>query len=136
MPHVCTRQGNSDRAPEHVGCLAPGALQEILSDARVVASQLGGRGGRVRDEKETATAKSITVTNDGREKAVAPKEAIEAAEKAAEEAHAPSNGNGAAAPAPAPAADEVPANVREAREWIRLWRAKQLESKLPADSTV
>lgn len=39
--------------------------QEILSDARVVASQLGGRGGRVRDEAETASAKSLTVTNDG-----------------------------------------------------------------------
>ncbi|GAB4820680.1 hypothetical protein N2152v2_007726 [Parachlorella kessleri] len=120
--------------------------KEILSDARVVASQLGGRGGRVREEAETAKAKTLTVTYDGREKAVASKEALEAAERAEQAQQAAgaspvaaAAGNGVAEGQHADAAQgegAVPENVREAREWIRMWRARSLESQLPEDSRV
>lgn len=33
----------------------------------------------------------------------------------------------------AAAEEEVPQNVREARDWIRAWRASNLESKLPQE---
>lgn len=94
--------------------------KEILSDVRVVRSVMGGRGGRVRDEKETAKASAITVTSDGRE-------ALVAADGSAQPA--------AAAPAAAstPLEDGTPGNVHEAREWIRRWRAGNLERQLQAD---
>lgn len=39
---------------------------EILSDERVQAARAAGRGGRVRDEAESAAASSVTVVGDGR----------------------------------------------------------------------
>ena len=68
--------------------------KEILADARVVSSVEAGRGGRVRDARESAAAGSITVTSDGRAAAAAA-------------AAAASAGDGSVAAA----------NEREAREW-------------------
>lgn len=56
-------------------------------------------------------------------------------------AGATAGGNGkGAAPAPAAAvaaepAGSVPPNVAEAREWIRAWRARNLEKGLVGDKT-
>ncbi|PRW55975.1 nadh:ubiquinone oxidoreductase complex i intermediate-associated 30 [Chlorella sorokiniana] len=125
--------------------------KEILADVRVIKSVQAGRGGRVRDEKESAQAKSITVTSDGREKVAAVAE--QAASSNGTVGHdnvaearawiaawrAKQGGSGAAAAAAAgegaadEAAEDVPANVTQAREWIRSWRAAQLEKRLPAD---
>ncbi|KAL4457749.1 hypothetical protein ABPG75_012614 [Micractinium tetrahymenae] len=105
--------------------------KEILSDVRVIRSVAAGRGGRVRDEQESATAKSITVTSDGREQAAAAASAAAAAPAApAETAAAPA---APAAPAEAPSATAeapsapagTPANVAEARAWIDAWKTKQ-----------
>ena len=40
-----------------------------MNDSRVQAAQEAGRGGRVRDEKETAAASSLTPAVDGRQEA-------------------------------------------------------------------
>lgn len=104
------------------------------ADVRVLRSVAAGRGGRVRDEQESATAKSITVTSDGREQAAAAAAAAPAPAAPAEAPAAPA----AEAPAP-PAAEDpsppaaeapaapagTPANVEEARAWIAAWKAKQ-----------
>lgn len=119
----CHSEGAIPFAPEAVPTASRSLLlQEILSDARVVASQLGGRGGRVRDETESAEAKTVTVTNDGREKAVAPKEAVEAVENPAEAESSKQHDQPATA---ASASNGVAANVEEARSWIAAWKAKQ-----------
>ncbi|PSC71557.1 nadh:ubiquinone oxidoreductase complex i intermediate-associated 30 [Micractinium conductrix] len=94
--------------------------KEILSDVRVIKSLAAGRGGRVRDEQESATAKSITVTNDGREQASL---AAAAPAPAPAAAAAPPPAAPAAAAAPAAPAG-TPANVEEARAWIATWKAK------------
>ena len=46
-------------------------LQAILNDDRVKAAREAGRGGRVRDEEETAAAGSLTPAGDGRKEASA-----------------------------------------------------------------
>ena len=91
------------------------------ADVRVIKSVAAGRGGRVRDEKEAAAAKTITVTSDGREQAAA----------AATQAAAPA---APAAPAAAPTGGEAPANVAEARAWIAAWKAKQGSATAAADA--
>eukprot|EP00887_Chlorella_sp_A99_P002649 scaffold6.g2649.t1 len=107
---------------------------EILADARVARSVAVGRGGRVRDESESAEAKTITVTSDGR------------SEVAGAQVAAPAPGGTPAnvaearawiaawrARSGAPQEGELPANVREAREWIRKWRVADLEKRLPQE---
>lgn len=107
---------------------------EILADARVARSVAAGRGGRVRDESESAEAKTITVTSDGR------------SEVAGAQVAAPAPGGTPAnvaearawiaawrARSGAPQEGELPANVREAREWIRKWRVADLEKRLPQE---
>lgn len=90
----------------------------------MVRSQLSGRGGRVRDEAETAAADSLTVTSDGRAEASAPAQAGEAGA-------APAAG-GVATLVVKKGEGEAPApNVAEAREWVRAWRARQLDERLP-----
>ncbi|EIE22978.1 CIA30-domain-containing protein [Coccomyxa subellipsoidea C-169] len=91
----------------------PERTAEILSDERVQAAQAAGRGGRVRSEEETSAATSVTVVGDNRAQVSAPGQ------------------NGAQ---PQGDGDEaVPQNVKEARDWIRSWRASNLERKLPQE---
>ena len=79
---------------------------EILADSRVKAAQERNAGGRVRSEDESKGSSSggggVTQVDDGRA-AIAKKN------------------------------DEIPppANVADARDWIRQWRAKNLERQLP-----
>ncbi|CAL8465559.1 g5095 [Coccomyxa elongata] len=95
----------------------PERTAEILSDERVQAARAAGRGGRVRSEEESAAASSVTVVGDGRSEVSL------------------SNGSskGARPQQGTTKEEEVPQNVKDAREWIRAWRASNLESKLPQE---
>lgn len=98
---------------------------EILADPRVQAAQARNAGGRVRTEQESAAAKSVTAVDDGRAEASAP--AVSSTAAAADKGReAPAKGK-----EDGRKEESVPANVSEAREWIRRWRAKSLERQLP-----
>ena len=84
-------------------------MQEILSDERVQRAREAGRGGRVRDEEETAAASSLTQVGDGREQASTGNGA------------GPGNQNGA----PADGESAETSGEATAREWIENWREKQ-----------
>ena len=85
-------------------------MQEILSDQRVRGAIEAGRGGRVREEQETAAAGSVTQVNDGREAASAGNGASQ---------------NGANADGANAAAASTEDGAANAREWIANWRVRQ-----------
>jgi hypothetical protein len=85
---------------------------EILADPRVKSAQERNAGGRVRSEKESEGAKTVTAVDDGRA------EVSSASSDGEEEVKTP---------------QKLPGNVADAREWIRKWRAKNLEKQLPQD---
>ena len=103
---------------------------EILNDPRVKATVERGAGGRVRKIEEEET--EVTSTADGRD-SVAGKQSISDATEAEGKSKSliktvqkdVSPGSG----------DDVPDNVKEAREWIRKWRVKNLEKALPQDAS-
>ncbi len=83
---------------------------EILGDPRVKSAQERNAGGRVRSEN----AKTVTAVDDGR----------------AEVSPSPppsSSSDGEEVKQP----KKLPKDVADAREWIRKWRAKNLEKQLP-----
>ena len=84
---------------------------EILADPRVKSAQERNAGGRVRTEDESKDAKTVTAVDDGRAEASPPSSASS------------SDGEDQM--------KELPGNVADAREWIRRWRAKNLERQLP-----
>ena len=85
-------------------------LQAILNDNRVKEAREAGRGGRVRDESETASASTLTLTDGGRKEASATADdAVERNEESIDGAVAE-------------------AEESDARKWIEDWREKQ-----PAD---
>lgn len=91
---------------------------EILADPRVQQARARNAGGRVRDEEESSRAKTIVKADDGRAD-VSGKPASNGGEHVED--------RGAAARTP----QVVPDNVSEAKEWIRKWRANNLERQLP-----
>lgn len=92
-------------------------VKEVLADPRVAAAAAAGRGGRVRDAAEVEAAETIT-----------PAEAVRGAVTDAQQGQ----GSDTAATDTA----DVPANVADAREWVRAWRARTLEKALPAGAKV
>ena len=92
-------------------------LQAILNDSRVTAAREAGRGGRVRDEKETKTADTFTVTDDGRKEVSAPSPIQEEESVTAEEVEERNES----------VADEIVVEETSgsAKEWIGNWREKQ-----------
>lgn len=82
------------------------ALQAILNDTRVKAAREAGRGGRLRDEKETAAAGSLTPAADGRQEA---------------SPSSSSNGSGSGQAQAAEGSD--------ARRWIENWREQGISTE-------
>lgn len=118
-------------------------VQRVLADPRVAAAAAAAdnaRGGRVRSEAEAAEAGSVVVAADGRKRASS---SSASAPSAAEEGRKKSDGGGGGGgdgdetpppPPPSKKTEEVPENVADAREWVRAWRAKNLEKALPVES--
>ena len=90
---------------------------EILADPRVQEARDRGAGGRVRSGEETKGVTLVTAVDDGRAQA----------SSSADDG----DGDSGSSLTPQKQQDEVPANVREAREWIRKYRARSLERQLP-----
>ena len=113
-------------------------VKKVLADPRVAAAAAAAdnaRGGRVRSEEEAAEAKSVVPSgDDGRARASSAGAKKDNADSADNDKR---NDDENSPPPPTPekkTAEPIPENVADAREWVRAWRARSLEKKLPVES--